>query len=592
MISDIKAILSYVKSFRLNSVFIRNFLIIMLIILIPITAVSTIFCVGIQNAANKEMSLVMQSNLSTVKNFVDTIIRTVELLAIQTSLNSNVESIFMSNYENSNVSKLYQNIREYIGYFTNVYPYIHSIYIYSERLNILIDNQNIMHISAFSDMGWYDTYKSVVADKTVIIPRKKGGSYPSFISIMRSVGITDVGKIGCVIVNLDVKKINESIYAMDDINLYNLVVVGKDNKVCLSRELKQVGENFSDYFSISPTGRLSDDGVSNVSIDGNKYLYSQLPSGKSGLSYMSFVPKTYFRSTVEGTISYMIAIVTLIFFLALFITMLISVKTYAPIRKILSILLPSYEVENTGNDDNNEIAYIVNSIKKSIDRNSELSEELNYRIILLNKAQLYALQMQINPHFLNNILETINWAAIRQLGSRNTVSEMIRGLSVLFEVSLDSEHFLIPVEEEMHHANVYIYLMSFNYGDDINYIWEIEEKISKFKMLKLTLQPILENAIYHGIKPKREKGEIRIKGEFYNDGILFSIHDNGVGMTKEELDALQNSLKGDVSRNMHIGIQNVDQRIKLVFGEKYGLTVESQKNVGTTVKIYIPKIDG
>ena len=133
--------------------------------------------------------------------------------------------------------------------------------------------------------------------------------------------------------------------------------------------------------------------------------------------------------------------------------------------------------------------------------------------------------------------------------------------------------------------------MSFNYGEDLNFIWDIEQGADEYKIPKLTLQPLLENSITHGIKPKKGKGEIKIEGRFCDEGICFVVSDDGVGMTPEELEKVRNSLENfDVLSGDCIGLKNVNQRIKLFFGGEYGIKIDSEKNKGTRVTIVIPKV--
>ena len=178
------------------------------------------------------------------------------------------------------------------------------------------------------------------------------------------------------------------------------------------------------------------------------------------------------------------------------------------------------------------------------------------------------------------------------MGEDNPITDIIKPLSNLLYISLDTAHYLVRMEEELKHTNIYIYIISKNYRDKLNFVWDIQPGISSYKMLKLTFQPIIENAVMHGIRPKGG-GVITIRARSLDDNILVEISDDGVGMTKEALEGLIKNLKDDTKLpgKNHVGLKNVDRRIRLVFGNKYGITVESTENVGTCIKILIPKIE-
>lgn len=239
----------------------------------------------------------------------------------------------------------------------------------------------------------------------------------------------------------------------------------------------------------------------------------------------------------------------------------------------------------------NEVGLIINSIKEDKGKYFQIEAELQRRIEALNKAQVAALQAQINPHFINNMLEITNWTAISLIGRRNRVSEMIKVLSDLLTIGLDFENYLIPVEEELQHINVYSKLITLGYEEQFRLNLDMQPEIKNYKIIKLTLQPILENAVHHGITQDDAPIEVNIKGEILEEDILFTICDNGVGIEPEKLKTIQNDLlSGENFKKKRIGLNNVNKRIRLVCGEKYGLTIESVLGEGTVVKMLIPKI--
>lgn len=580
---DLQALVKNIKRYRYKSFFLRNLLITMLLILVPMTAIGTVFCVAIKNSADKEIRLIADSKLEMVKKNVDMMIRSAEIFAIQTSLDQNVESFLYSSYGPSiSASSVQAGICKNISSFINVHNYIHSVYVYSEKAGVVIHNNEFTGIDHFKDRTWMPSYENLPTVGNAIVTRKYADHYPCFVSIIRSVGVEDSKKSGCIVVNIDIEKINEAICEENE-EQADVFLVNSQNTIYVSQHLSLVGKRYTELSEL-----LSRQDVEEYD---NNYIYSQVDSEWYELTYISVMPNNYFKEMLQHTVMYMFMVMILLLLSVVIITLLISFRTYLPIQSLLNFLTPK-ELNDLQSLSNNEIGYITENIKKSIEKSDKLEQELNDRLMLLNQAQLYALQTQINPHFMNNTLDIINWTAVSEMGMGNKVSKMLRALSNLLHISLDGDHFLIPIEEELKHANLYTYIMSVNYGDDLNFIWDIDEDVHNCQMLKLTLQPILENAIEHGIKRKRGVGVIKIIGRTVNEDVQLIIQDNGVGMTEEELEILRRDLrKSKEVACQHIGIRNVNQRIKLVFGENYGLSVDSKKGEGTQVQVLIPKIN-
>lgn len=240
----------------------------------------------------------------------------------------------------------------------------------------------------------------------------------------------------------------------------------------------------------------------------------------------------------------------------------------------------------------NEVRFIASTLIRSHGKRLELEQELRRRLTLLKQAQNIALQSQINPHFLYNTLETINWNAMRLTSGENKVSRMIASLSSLLRLSLETPAHLIPIVAELEHVRHYIDLLAIRYKNSFTIVWDIDETLLDCRIPKIMLQPLVENAIYHGIKPKGGQGEIRIAVHRQEDGsLLFEVADDGVGIDTERVRELNAAMTGGFSEpGDHIGMKNVNQRIKLTFGEAYGLTIASNPGQGTSARFTIPMV--
>ena len=270
----------------------------------------------------------------------------------------------------------------------------------------------------------------------------------------------------------------------------------------------------------------------------------------------------------------------------------ISFRLFQPMEKILeSVRTMNLTEEEKGALllGKNELETILTSIQKSGSSLRALDKELKNRIYALKKAQTIALQAQINPHFLNNTLETMNWMALTQLGRKNEISEMATDLSNLLRIALDQSETMIPIRTEIEYCKCYLGIQLKRYEDRFDVIWEIDSQILDCKIIKMVLQPLVENAIYHGIKPMAGKGKITISCCLKDNSVLLSVSDNGIGMTEQSLWALRNMLaKDSIPADDHIGLANVNQRLRLFFGSDCGLEIESTPQDRTTVHFRIP----
>lgn len=233
-----------------------------------------------------------------------------------------------------------------------------------------------------------------------------------------------------------------------------------------------------------------------------------------------------------------------------------------------------------------EVTSLSNAFGHLVIRIQELMNQVRNEEIVLRKTELRALQAQINPHFLYNTLDSIAWMC--EEGRNKDAVEMVNALARLFRISISKGHELIPVEKEVEHAKSYLQIQKFRYKNQFQYSFEVQESCLHYYCNKITLQPIIENAIYHGLNRMIDEGFIEIRIFEDGDDVVFTVEDNGVGMTKEQCESiLHKEVKGQTGG---IGIKNVNDRVKIYFGEQYGMTIESKLDEGTKVSIRMPKL--
>ena len=231
---------------------------------------------------------------------------------------------------------------------------------------------------------------------------------------------------------------------------------------------------------------------------------------------------------------------------------------------------------------------VVYSIFVPISITEPIEKQVRAEQRQLRKAEFELLQAQINPHFLYNTLDAIVWSA--EAGNQKQVIDMVGSLSDFFRTSLNKVKEIVTVREDLHHVRSYLEIQQIRYLDILSYEIDVPEELYDYKVPKITLQPLVENALYHGIKNKRGGGKIVVLGWDDVDSYYIQVKDNGIGMTKERLDEIRNALKEAVPKeNVLYGLYNVNERIRLNLGEGYGIEIESKYEEGTKVTLHLPK---
>lgn len=231
-----------------------------------------------------------------------------------------------------------------------------------------------------------------------------------------------------------------------------------------------------------------------------------------------------------------------------------------------------------------EITSLSDSFGHMVVQVQNLMEQVREEEVSLRKTELNALQAQINPHFLYNTLDSIAWMC--EEGRTQEAINMVNSLARLFRISISRGHELITIEKECQHAESYLQIQKYRYKNKFTYQFDVEPECCKYLCNKITLQPIIENAIYHGLD-MTDEGKILIGVKTLGEDILMYVEDNGVGMEKERCEEI---LHKEASDRAGIGIKNVNDRIKIYFGDKYGLTILSELDAGTRVEIRMPKV--
>ena len=312
----------------------------------------------------------------------------------------------------------------------------------------------------------------------------------------------------------------------------------------------------------------------------------------TGWKMIGVVPESVQAANYKNFRYYVFATILVLLVMLLEGNQLVSRKISKPIRE-LDASVKAHEAG--GKPDiyiggSSEIRHLGHSVQKSYEQIEKLMDEIIRQQNERRKSELDALQSQINPHFLYNTLESITWMVEAQ--ENEAAVRMISELAKLLRVSLSRGKTIIPIKDELQHSRSYMNIQLARYKERFKTEFRIDKEIENYCIVKLVIQPILENAIYYGVgnMDEDDDGMIIVTGEKRDEDILITIEDNGMGMREEVLENILTDSSKVPKHGSGVGVINVHSRIRLMFGEEYGLFIESEPDEGTKVTIRIPAI--
>ncbi|PMC38070.1 two-component sensor histidine kinase [Bacillus sp. UMB0899] len=325
-------------------------------------------------------------------------------------------------------------------------------------------------------------------------------------------------------------------------------------------------------------------------LNGRNYFVTYSNSTYANWTYWNVLPfETMFAKVT--TIKFM---VIFLFFIILLSSIYFFIRFSKRITDPIENLVSAMKVVQTGDfkavdtlkpsEEKNEIGILHRNFIVMIKRINDLINENYEKQLLIKDTEFKALQSQINPHFLYNTLESINWLA--KINKQNQISKMVESLGFLLRNAISLKNDVITVQEEIEMVQHYITIQKFRFEERLDFSLDIHEDVKGCLIPKLIIQPLVENAINYALEMMMEPCKIKVSAYKEGENLYLSVEDNGLGMDKAKLEQVR---KGEFKTSGNgIGLSNIDSRIKFVFGSKYGLQIDSELNMGTKVFIVIP----
>lgn len=574
----------YIKSYRKNSLFFKTLILIFALLTIPFASLSALFYTNIANAVTEEITLENASMLNSAKNITDSLLNECDMLSSYISNGDNAQRFMLDAFQSDTLGDLSHLTKA----LPLIYKYIESVYIYSEHSQTIFNGDNKHAAADFADCGWMEEYRTIADRKGAMIAREKNNVYPQLITIVKPIYVADV-KRGAVIMNVDCRALYRTVMSDDKKNKLELFLLDEQNRILLSKDadLFKTGADAL-HFDLTAVEK-SKNRTKILELDSKKNVVSIENSDIFPYRYISILPMDAYASKLSSMYWQAFSLMLLLLILGLALAYIITSTSYKPLREIISFLDKTAAEDKIQLENQNELLYIMNNIEQHIEDKKKMRQMLEERMQMLQKSQYVMLQAQINPHFLYNTLEAINWMAYDLSGSENDVSKALVNLSGFFRNTLSTSGYLVPIKTEILYTKDYINILELRYGDLFEVVWDVAEDILPLTTIKICLQPIIENAVYHGLKPKGENGILTILGRRSGDSVVFKVSDNGIGMSEADIRELNSRMRDEVyMENRHIGLVNVNRRIKIIFGEDYGIAISSRLGEGTTVTVTMP----
>lgn len=583
-------LLKLLGDYRFNSILVKSFFSILVVLLCTFAIVMWQVSRKIDDVIESEVATMSRNTLNQTKERMDTLMNEVVQISGQMSLDEDIMKFLLPEGDGERNKEATLAAKDQIRMYSGLFDYIDSIYVYSSKLQYVVTSDGGGPLEEFDDLTWHSNLTERIYEPGRMISRVNKPGFPYFLSYIQPIRLTQMQFLGGIIVNIDIDKLDDQMAVDSSEEL--LIVDDRDNVIFANRQ-----ENLMKKWTELPLAQLvdkeTDTGSQSVKAEDGEQIFTVLHSSDFKWRYVSVVPMRKYQEYQREFGSFYVLTIMLILILSVIAAVLISVYTYNPVKNILNLLKNPDIYEPVGpakqGFKQDEIQEITGNIVRNFYSNRQMQKELEDYLNLVNKAQLAALQAQISPHFLFNTLENLRWRAIAICKGDNEVSQIILNLSEMLRISLDNSRQIISLEEEIKNARLYIEILQLRYADKIKVEWNISEELKKCQIVKVSLQPLIENAVYHGIKPLRGQGIISISAFSENERVKIRVRDNGVGMSQEECRLLNEDLKSAYqTKEGHIGVRNVGQRLKLILGDAAEMSLRSAVGEGTTVTISLP----
>ena len=571
-----------------NGISMRNKLIMLTLVIsiIPIIILGTV-------SYKFSMELLKESvTNATVVKFektnaeIDARLKEIEEHSVYILSNDNVQKLLqISNYQER--LKYENEAKSVINQALSAVSSIHSIQLYDRDGNLLFYKSFKYYENAFKsqimntnikDERVYERAKTLKGERfwTKLFP---GSDKLSMVRAVNAMGSQD--QIGILIININQDEIERLFRTLENMSTSFLMLYewdeniiyssGNTNELLISEIIKLAKTEKNSFWSYG------------------KYAYINYYSSLNDWNMLAMIPGEKLFAPINIIRNITVLIVAACFILSIAFSIIIAYYMMQPVTT-LRMFMEQVESGNLNiryhSSNHNEISQLGYVFNAMLDKLNKLIRENTNKQRRIRVEELKALQAQIKPHFLYNTLDNVYWMA--QLIDAKEICNILSALANYYRISLSKGTETIKIKEEISHVENYMTIQKIRYANKIDFGIQIPDEILDMYIVKLTLQPIVENAIYHGLRDLDRNGDIRISGRVVDGIISIEVRDNGRGMSKEKIDRVINGFN-DNSKEGY-GLSNVNERIQLYFGDNYGISINSVEHEFTSITVKLPQV--
>ena len=550
-----------------------------------LAVVSTIALWNYQNMRNtmKNNALINNANAALqMKEMLDIIFRECLVMNSYISIDSEVKDYMYC--ENSTELRRggYPDIVRMTSEFTYVKEYIYDVGVYSFDTSTMYSSRQRgtdlpMNEEVYGDSLMRNRVEQMQENENTIFYHWYGEKYPYVMSFIRC----DENGKGVTFLTVNMIELGNFMPDNDKVKYY---IIAQDGTIVYSSEIQEMGQSFKTHDTLVWwKGEEQPEII--TSRDGTGIILSGIKSEAFNWYYVAVGNEEALAVTDELLFFWLMMLVFT--GVGILLAYFVSQRAYAPIERLVR-MVEGNEQLSIDSFSAVETRTIVRNLTLLLSENEALRNNLEKSVKDFNIMQNTALQYQINPHFLFNTLNQINSYIIRTNGAKHESVKLVVWLSTILHYSLDTENRVVTLEEELDKTDIYMKIMEKRLGSNYRIIYHVPEELRGQKIIKLTLQPLIENAIYHGLQPC-DGGLIEVESYVEDGGLYVCVKDNGIGMKKEDVEQLREKLEKNITTSEHIGLNNVQSRIRLLYGKPYGIQVEERRDEqGMVVKMALP----
>ena len=580
------------------------------LIIVTMCIMVTVFYMVFHSRSLNERGKYEEENLVNMEAYLDSYLEEVDSIAKNVNYNYYLQDYLESvideedNYVESGVKRNMRSYEMSSQAFSDTLlsrADISSIMIFGKKKMILNRSMYSYQKVAqdYSKLDWYAKAVANPQDAIITGPNRHAffDTDDETISLSREVQSYENGTFrGVILINLNLNKITEICRSFQGNGDSFLCIVNEKGEMVYQQQDGKAAFAFDEKENREELKTALETAKENsfrLTYHDEKYLVTKTAMETTGWTLVSMVPYTSVVKETMAISGLMIAavIITLIVTLLLLNRILTGVvKPLKQLEKHMAQVNPDNINQHMEISSDDEIGHLSMKFNQMLDRITNLKEQVIEEQEDKRKYELQTLQAQINPHFLYNTLDSIIWMAET---NDSDIVAMTEALAKLFRISLNKGNEEITLEKELEHVKNYLIIQSMRYADKFTYEISVEPGVEKCGMIKLILQPVVENCIYHGIKKKRGTGKITIRAYRRGEDLIIEVSDDGCGMPEEICrKILSDEIEPENISGSGIGVKNVNERIQLRFGKKYGLSYSSEEGVGTTVTYVLPYNEG